>query len=271
MAEYPANGATTEPMAGLSSIHGYEGDFAQNTGGLIPDPISGTYFAAAILAALIHRARTGEGRRIDLSMIESVAVQIGDAVLDYTVNGNVRTPIGNKHLRFAPHGTYPTKDEEWISIATESDQAFAELSHIMGLEEERFKTNTLRKANEIALDGCIKRWTESLTLNQLLDSLEDTSVVHAPVFEFLSIYKHPSEQYREREFMVPVTHPESGTHYMPLNPWVFSNTSRGEILYSPYFGEHSKEVLHQELGISDAEYEVLEDKGITDTTRIVQS
>ena len=73
-----------------------------NTGGLIPDPITGYYFAAAILAALNHRARTGEGQRIDAAMIEAVAVQTGDAILEYTVNDVVRGPNGNRHPRVAP-------------------------------------------------------------------------------------------------------------------------------------------------------------------------
>ena len=268
LAEYPANGATTEPMAGLSSIHGYEGDLAQNTGGLIPDPISGTYFAGTILAALYHREQTGEGQRIDLSMYESVAVQIGDAVLDYTANGFIRKPSGNKHPRFAPHGTYPTEDGEWISIAAESDEAFSQLSRAVNLDDTRFASLAERKANEDALNGIIEEWTASLTLDELQDRLKGTKVIHSPVFEFLSIYKNPSEQYREREFTIPITHPESGTHYMPLNPWVLANTSRGSIRYSPCFGEHSKEVLQQELGISDEEYDKLEAKGITGTTRI---
>ena len=142
LAEYPANGATTEPMAGLASIHGYEGDEAQNTGGLIPDPISGYYFAGAILAALNHRERTGEGQRIDLSMIESVAVQMGDAILEYSGNGKIRRPTGNKHPRIAPHGIYPTADDQWIVIAIDDDAVFsrfAEESQASGKNDSRLR------------------------------------------------------------------------------------------------------------------------------------
>ena len=84
--DYPANGATTEPMAGLSSIHGYEGDRGMNTGGLYPDPIGGYFLVATIMAALAHRDRTGEAQRVDLSMMESVTSVCGDAMLEYDLS-----------------------------------------------------------------------------------------------------------------------------------------------------------------------------------------
>ena len=110
LAEYPANGATTEPMAGFSSIHGYEGDPGLYTGGLIPDPISGYYLAAAILVAINHRKQTGIGQRIDASMMESVAVQLGDAVMEYSANGIIRKPSGNTHPDVGLQGIFKTVD-----------------------------------------------------------------------------------------------------------------------------------------------------------------
>ena len=135
LAEYPANGATTEPMSGFSSMHGYEGDIGMNTGGLIPDPVSGYYLAASILTAIHHRKKTNRGQRIDSSMMESVAIQFGDALLEYSANGDIRKPKGNKHADIAPHGLFKTRDDEWIAIATETDQAFQKLCKILNLEE----------------------------------------------------------------------------------------------------------------------------------------
>ena len=91
LAEYPANGATTEPMSGFSSMHGYEGDIGMNTGGLIPDPVSCYYLAASILTAIHHRKKTNRGQRIDSSMMESVAIQFGDALLECSANGDIPT------------------------------------------------------------------------------------------------------------------------------------------------------------------------------------
>lgn len=266
--EFPANGATTEPMAGLAAMHGYEGDNSQNTGGLIPDPITGFYFAASILSALHHRYTTGEGQRIDIAMMEAVAVQCGDAILDFSANATIRVPTGNKHLRMAPHNVYPTKDAEWLALATESDAAFAELAGIAGIEDPRFSTESRRKELEETLDGLIKHWTNTVTLEEACQALTGTSVTFAPVAEFESVYASPNEHYESRGFLVPVQHPESGRHYMPLNPWIYANTPRGEITHSPCFGQHSQEVLAQELGVSEAQFEDLVERGITGTTRL---
>ena len=268
LAEYPANGATTEPMAGLAAMHGYEGDLAQNTGGLIPDPITGYYFAAAILAALFHRQATGEGQRIDLSMIEAVAVQCGDAILDYVANGQIRQPTGNKHPTYAPHNVYRTNDDTWIAIVTESDDAFTKLAHIAGIQDERFATIKSRKQFEREIDAELSAWVASLSLEDVSGRLEGTAVTFSPVSEFEAVYAAPSEHYATRGFLVPVKHPECGTHFVPLTPWVYANTERGSISHAPCFGQHSKEVFAEELNISESEYEDLVARGITGTTKL---
>lgn len=268
LADYPANGATTEPMAGLSSIHGYEGDTAQNTGGLIPDPISGYYLAGTILAALHHRERTGEGQRIDLSMIESVAVQVGDAIMDFSANGHVRKPTGNKHPRIAPHGIYQTRDEQWIAISIEDDAVFSRFAESIELSDQRFDSTASRKEYESDLDVVVEKWAASQPMMKAVSMLHEIGATTCKVPGFLEVYRNPSTQFAYRDFLRAIDHPESGTHFMPTNPWVFGSVDKGEIRHSPCFGQHSFEVLREELGITEEEYRTLEEKGITGTTRI---
>ena len=268
LAEYPANGATTEPMAGLAAMHGYEGDIAQNTGGLIPDPITGYYFAATILAALNHRKTTGEGQRIDVSMIEAVATQCGDAILEYSATGKIRRPTGNQHPLHAPHNVYRTTDEQWLAIAAETDESFARFARVSGIHDERFANATSRKRLESEVDGAISSWVGGLRLDEACHVLEGTGMVFSPVHEFESVYRSPSRQYADRGYLVPIEHPECGTHYYPLNPWIYGNTARGPIRHSPCFGQHSKEVFVEELGLSDADYDELEARGVTGTTKL---
>lgn len=268
LADYPANGATTEPMAGLSSIHGYEGDTAQNTGGLIPDPISGYYLAGTILAALHHRERTGQGQRIDLSMIESVAVQMGDAILECSANGRIRTPSGNKHPRIAPHGIYKTRDGHWIAISIEDDEVFSRFAESIELSDERFDNAAARKQYEAELDDVVEKWAASQPMMRAVSMLHEIRATTCKVPGFLEVYRNPSTQFAYRDFLRAIDHPESGTHFMPTNPWIFGSIDKGEIRHSPCFGQHSFEVLHEELGISEDEYRALEEKGITGTTRL---
>lgn len=272
LTEYPANGATTEPMAGLASIHGYEGDEAMNTGGLIPDPISGFHFAAAIMAALHHRERTGEGQRIDVAMIEAVTVQLGDAILECDGNDTIRRPSGNRHPRIAPHGIFATGDGRWLAIAAESEKAWIGLLEQMGkrklVEDPRFSTNSARKQNENALDEIISEWCMTQQAEVAEHALGEAGVCAATVRSLCDVYSDPSEHFREREFLIAMAHPESGTHFMPVAPWKLDGTDHVPARCAPCFGEHSREVFAEELGISDEEFKSLEDSGITGTTRI---
>ena len=202
-AEYPANGHTTEPMSGLSSIHGYEGDSASNTGGLIPDPISGCYFAGAILTALNHRARTGQGQRIDAAMTEAVAVQVGDAVMEFDATGRIRRPQGNRHPRFAPHGVYKAAGEGWIAIGVETDAAWQALAGHIGLDDPRFADIAARKANEDALDGTLARWCANLDAEEAAATLARLGVCAAPISPFDALYANPSPQFRETRLHGP--------------------------------------------------------------------
>ena len=265
--EYPANGHTIEPMSGLSSIHGYEGDSASNTGGLIPDPISGYYFAAAILTALNHRERTGQGQRIDAAMMEAVAVQVGDAVMELDAAGRIRRPRGNRHPKFAPHGVYKAAGESWIAIGVETEAAWKALAGHMRVDDPRFADCASRKANEEALDGMLARWCANLDAEETAATLSGLGVCAAAVSPFDALYADPSPNFRERGFTVPVTHPESGTHFLPLAPWLLSARTRPPTRYSPRFGEHSREVLRTELGITDREYGELEALGVTGMAR----
>ena len=240
----------------------------RNTGGLIPDPISGYYLAAAILVALNHRQRTGEGQRIDAAMIEAVAVQLGDAMLEFDGNGHLRTPSGNRHPQIAPHNVYRAKGDDWLAIAAETDSAFSSLAQLAGISDERFASMALRKENEGALDDAIAKWTANVDANVTAIELCSLGIAAARVEPFEAIYQEPNPQFLARDFLRPITHPESGTHFMPMVPWVFQNTARGTITHAPCFGQHSREVFEEELSVSPEEYQELEELGITGTERL---
>lgn len=271
LAEYPANGATTEPMAGFASIHGYEGDEAMNTGGLIPDPISGYYLAASILTAIHHRKQSGEGQRVDAAMIEAVSLQLGDALLDYDANGNIRKPSGNKHPRIAPHSVFACANNAWIAVAAHDDREFGALCHHIGRAElatdERFVSNKARKFNEPELNDILTAWFQDKDADTEADSLQKMALHAAVCADYLQTYRESNSQFEYREFMRPITHPESGTHLLPVMPWVMKNTRPTDPSYAPCFGEHSREVFAQELGISDEAYNDLVKEGLTGTER----
>jgi crotonobetainyl-CoA:carnitine CoA-transferase CaiB-like acyl-CoA transferase len=264
--QYPGNGATTEPMSGLSSIHGYAGDSGMNTGGMIPDPVSGYFMAASIMSALHARERTGEAQRIDESMLESLSIMVGDALGTFQATGEMPGPAGNKHPRIAPHSVYPTMDGDWVAIACETDDAWIRFSERLGLKDDpRFSSMANRKANEQELDGIVSAWSETLNAKDAEDIVNGLGGCAARVAPLYEIYTKPDADLLAREFIAEVEHPESGINILPARPWKFASVKSSPVRASPCVGQHSEEVLREELNVTAAEFQELVDQGITGT------
>ena len=266
--QYPGNGATTEPMSGLSSLHGYEGDIGMNTGGLYPDPVAGYLFAATVMAALAHRDRTGAPQRVDLSMLEAVATVCGDAIVEYDATGRLPRPRGNHHPRIAPHNNYAARDGEWLALATETEEAWLKLVAHIGddrLSDSRFATMAARKANELDLDGVIAEWCARQDAVEAEGALGNLGVSTARVVPLYELYSRPDPNFVSSGFVTRVDHPEAGATWLPGRPWRFSAAASSPVRASPCVGQHSREVLAEELGIGDAEYNDLVAAGITGT------
>jgi len=267
-AAYPANGATTEPMSGLSSLHGYEGDHGKNTGGLYPDPVSGYFFAASVIAALRRRDRTGEPQRIDEAMTEAVAVMLGDAVAEHDATGRVPRPAGNHHPRIAPHNIYAARDGQWLALAAESEPAWQALVAHAGMPalagDPRFASMAGRKAHEAELDAMLAAWCATQDAAAAEAALAACGVAAARVVSLYDAYDEPNPNFTARGFVVPVEHPESGVNMLPGAPWKIGG-ARAPLRPAPCLGEHSREVFRQELAITDAEYDALVAAGVTGT------
>lgn len=270
---YPANGATTEPMSGLSSIHGYDGDPGMNTGGLYPDPISGYSAAAAIIAALARRHRVGGPQSVDVSMLEAMGVVVGDAIVEYDATGRMPVPLGNRDRQRAPHNIYPCAGEdEWIAIAVESNadwQAMCLEIGEMGAadlgEDSRFANAASRKANESALDEMVTSWTSAQESSELERRLLAVGIDAARVNPMYDLFAGPDPYLKSSGFIQLVNHQEVGPSWLPGAPWRFSGPEDRTLRPSPCVGQHSFDVLAEELGMSEAEYQSLVERGITGT------
>ena len=264
--DIPGIGGTIEPMAGMSALLGYEDGPPINSGQMYPDPVAGYYGAAAVLLALHHRARTGEGQWIDLSMQDANMTFIADALMEYSALGRVRGRMGNRHTSIAPHNVYRCAgDDAWVAIAAASDDEFSRLAHAAGHPEwssdPRFATVPERKRHERELDAAIGAWTAEQVPFALEAALRGAGVTAAAVRNAQQVAE--TEHLWQRGILTHVTHPEAGRHVQAAAPWRLSRTPGGVSRYAPLLGEHSREVLSRFLGIDDAEYERLVALGIT--------
>jgi crotonobetainyl-CoA:carnitine CoA-transferase CaiB-like acyl-CoA transferase len=262
---YPAIGTTIEPMGGLSSLHGYEGDGGMNTGGLYPDPVAAYILATTVLAALQERDRSGAAQRIDLSMMESLAVVSGESIVGYQVDGRIPGPIGNHHPRIAPHNNYAAQDGEWVALSADHDAAWQALVDYIGderLRDPRFATMAGRKEHESLLDAIVAEWCAGRQATDVEAALGSLGVCAARVVPLRELWSRPNPAMVASGFVTSVDHPEVGPSWLPGAPWRLAGL-RPAIRPAPCVGQHSQEVLACELGIGDDEYETLVAAGIT--------
>ena len=258
-------GGTVEPASGMSALLGY-GDRPLNSGNMIPDPVAGYYAFAAIVTALLHRTRTGEGQNIDLSMQEACMTVIGDALIELQLLGRTPEQMGNSDPSFAPHGYYPASgDDQWVALCAPDDVSWEALCKLMGeptlVADARFDSNAARRGNRAALDTIVSSWSARLTRADLVDGLRAAGIPSAPVLSALEAAHH--RDYATRGAMARVRHPEAGEAMQPVSPFRIDGQPCVVTRPAPMFGEHSREVLVGELGLSTMEYDELVEAQVT--------
>jgi len=227
--------------------------------------------AFAILAALHHRDRTGDGQWIDMSTVEAGAALLGPVVLDWSVNARAARrpgmPDSNRahHPRMAPHGIYPAAGEdEWVAIACRDDTDVAAFSSVVGLpwsEEARWATLDGRLAEEELLDTHVAAWTRTLGKFDVQSRLLAVGVPAAAV-------QTPRERIDEDAstrawgLWPEVQHPEIGTVRVDGIPVHLSETDWRIETGAPMLGEHNRDVYCTLLGLTDAELADLEATGV---------
>ena len=264
--DFVAYGSNVEQLAGLVSISGYEGDEPMKTGFSYGDPMAGTALVGAVAVALRQRRRTGEGAYVELAQRENLTMFIGEHLVDYSINGELRPPIGNRHLFLAPHNRYRCAgDDRWIVIACENDAQFAGLAKAIGAPEltsdPRFATNEARKANERGLDALIEVWTSVRGHYEAMHHLQRYGVPAGAVLTTPELLADP--QLRSRGAWVSHTHPDAGTWEMEAPPWKLSRTPGHVRMPAPGFAQHNNYVFRDLLRMSDAEVAELYEAGVT--------
>lgn len=254
--DYVAYGTNVEQLSGLVSVSGYEGGEPMKTGFSYGDPMAGTALVAAVALALRRRNRTGEGGYVELAQRENLTMFTGEHLVDYSMNRQLRAPIGNRHALFAPHNRFRCAGEDrWVTIACESDAQFAGLCRAIGqpdmAADKRFAWNAARKANEDELDAIIEAWTSVRGHYEVMHHLERFGVAAGAVLTIPELMADP--QLRSRGAWTEHTHPTAGTWEMEAPPWRLSRTP-GHIRFpAPGFGEHNSYVFREVLDLDEDE------------------
>ena len=251
-------------FSGVADVTGYADGHPRILGGVIPDPLSGTYSNFAILAALHHRKQTGKGQFIDLAMYEAMMTLIPEAVINYTLNDVEPTRIGNRDSAKAPHGIYRCKNADtWLALSVGSEEEWTALcrvaSHPEWAADSRFKDATARVKNVAALELAIEAWTRRQEVNATTDALQAAGVGAGPVLRCDELFEH--EQLVERGLVITTDHPVAGKKRQLGIPWRM-DTLAIDYRPAPLLGEHTRETLTKLLGIDEATFKSLEADGV---------
>ncbi|MYE46167.1 MAG: CoA transferase [Chloroflexi bacterium] len=257
---------TMEAFAGHTYLRGYrDSDPSWTPGSGHGDPNAGAHMAFAIQAALFARERTGAGQLIDLSHVEAVLHHLAYAFMDYSMNRRVQGTWGNRHPSNVPNGFFPCAGEdEWIGIAVASDEAFAALAGAMGQPElaadPRFADVVSRRRHEDELEALVAEWTRRHPARGLRERLQAAGVPAAEVLPPEALRDDP--HLLARGFWAEVEHPAAGRHHYPAPVAKLERHPLRIRGPAPLLGQHNEEVLKGLLGVSDARYEELIDRGV---------
>ena len=260
---YGGYAPTFAALSGIADLTGYPD--------LQPLPLSGSVdlrvgsaSAFALLAALYHRDRTGEGQHIDLSSTEVMSSMMGDAFLEYAMCGRIPRRSGNRDRLMAPHGCYRCAGEErWVSIAVGCDSEWDALRSVLTdpeLGDEAFATQAGRWSQQDRLDTIVERWTRSRSPAEASETLRRAGVAALPVETAESVSR--DEHVCERGVLTRVQHPVLGERIVMGPPWKLEGAEvRGP---APLIGEGNDYVLGEILGLSRDEIERLARDGVLD-------
>lgn len=267
---YRGWGDSADAMSGHLSLRGYADQKVELIRSMVhTDATSSSTIPFAVTAALYHRRSTGKGQFIDFGQCENFMPHLGEFFMDYFMNGQVASRIGNRHPVWAPHGCYPSqpdphlpegRNDRWITIACRSEEEWQALRQVMGdpswARDPQFGDMPSRKRHEDELDQHIAEWTQGYDHYDLFHKLQAVEVPAGPLLDFAEAYADP--HLNDRGFFEEVTHKEAGTQRYPGMTWRMSKSEGRIRIPANCLGEHNHEVLMGLLGLSEEEISQLE-------------
>ena len=242
-------------MAGFGELTGWPDRAPAAPFGAYTDVTSPKFIASAVLAALEHKRRTGQGQYIDVSQVEAPIQLLARAVLEHTVNGRVETRMGNALQEYAPTGVYPCAGtDRWVALAAPTDGAWQALCNaaVRGWREDpRFASANARLENRAALDEAIASWTANSEPNALEELLQSVGVPVHRVATSADIFADP--QLSARGHIAYLEHPQLGGVPIETSRMRFSRTPATAAWCGPEIGQHNDYVLREILQMTDQE------------------
>jgi formyl-CoA transferase len=249
--------------AGIMSITGEINGEPMKVGVAIVDITTGLFSSNAILAALHARHATGKGQHIDSSLFTSAIAWLANVGSSYLTTGELPKRLGNAHPSIVPYQTFKAKDL-WIIIGAGNDRQFAALCRILDMahliEDPRFKDNPSRVENREELIPILNSVLETRNADEWLEEISAAGIPCGPINTLDRVFDHP--QAKHRNMVVEIEHPTAGTVKLAGIPFMMSETPPAVLRHPPLLGEHTDELLGEDLGYDITRIGELRERGV---------
>jgi formyl-CoA transferase len=252
-----------QAQGGIMSITGEVEGEPCKVGVAIADIVTGLYAANAILAALFHRERTGEGQFIDVALLDAQVSWLANVAMNYLVSGEAPKRYGNAHPNVVPYQTFATSDG-YFALGVGNDAQFQRLCEQLGLPEmakdPRFASNSQRVKHRKILIEKLQTVFRQRSTTEWVEKLTAAGIPAGPINNVAQVLADP--QVAAREMVVEVAHPSGGPVKLLGPVPKFSSTPAQVKMPPPLLGQHTEEVLRELLQMSFDEISRLREQRI---------
>jgi crotonobetainyl-CoA:carnitine CoA-transferase CaiB-like acyl-CoA transferase len=262
-----AYGSTLEQACGLPTLTGFPHDPPTMNHTAYGDPIGGFNAAAALLIALIHRKRTGEGQRVDISQVECMMPMVAPALIARSALGETPPRLGNRHPVHAPQGAFRCAgDDAWIVMTVTGDPEWRQLCGVIGRPDLAGLDAPSRRAQAGEIEAAIGGWACARTAEQAMAELQQAHIPAGASRTPLELTEDP--HLKARGFWREAYNPFMGRHLHAAAPFREGQAPYPLIRPSPTLGEHNEQVLGELLGLEAADLDRLAEAGVIGTEAI---
>lgn len=249
-------------LTGLVSITTEPGGEPAKIQPQIVDLGSGMFQAFSILAALYHKQRTGQGQRVETSLLESTIAIMANLVGIYFMTGEVPMGLGTRNPQLMPSQAFKTRDSYMLTVIG-GVQLWARFCKALGkpewITDENLSKNLYRVEHRYEVEKMIEEVTTTKTTEEWIEIFEEHQVPVGPINTIEEMFEDP--QVKSLDMVVTINHSKAGKIKLLSPPWKLSETPGGVKLPPPVLGEHTTQVL-KEKGFSLEEIESLKRKGV---------
>jgi len=266
-AHRPGYDFIVQGMGGFMSVTGEADDFSgaspQKAGVAIADIFTGMYASTAILAAVIHRDRTGEGQSIDMALLDTQIAVMANVASAYLCSDEIPHRWGNAAPTIVPYQTFPTSDG-WMIVAAGNNGQFRHFVTAGGeahlADHPLYCENPLRVQHRQQLIPLLEQMTRKKTKSAWIAILEEAGVPCGPINNFKEVFEN--EQVQARGIQLQVPHPTTGNMKLVASPMRLSKTPTELRMPPPTLGQHTEAVLREHLHLDAEAINQLRKQGI---------